>query len=189
MQPNPTHVEYTNIVVKSFYTTIGQYPTLYDFLTITPKDIFCWEYDLAYPKCAKPKIFQRTVLPTPLYEWTTSVDPPKSLEVLHHMCDSGESPDVSICHTTSTMTSLPVCQLHDLSVCQPNHDSTWKSFHLSVCQSSIPYQLYSQYCITGPNFLKVPILGKFVSVCSSSDSSIDPSGSLSSTPSLSAENH
>ena len=34
-QPNPTHNEYTTIVVKRFYTTIGQQSTLYNFLTIT----------------------------------------------------------------------------------------------------------------------------------------------------------
>ena len=39
-----TDVEYANIVVENFYTTIGQYPTLYDFLAITPEDIYCWEH-------------------------------------------------------------------------------------------------------------------------------------------------
>ena len=56
-QPNPMYVEYTNIVVKTFYTTIGHYPTLHNFLAITPKDISHWEYYQAYPnKCAKPNI-------------------------------------------------------------------------------------------------------------------------------------
>ena len=42
---------------KTFYTTIGHYPTLYNFLAITPKDISHWEYYQAYPnKCAKPNI-------------------------------------------------------------------------------------------------------------------------------------
>ena len=27
-QPDPTHNEYTTIMVKKFYTSIGQYPTL-----------------------------------------------------------------------------------------------------------------------------------------------------------------
>ena len=48
---------------KIFYSTIGQYPTLYDFLAIAPEDICCWEYYLAYPnKCSKPNTFQPTVL-------------------------------------------------------------------------------------------------------------------------------
>ena len=46
---------------------------------------------------------------------TPSVD--KSGEVLYHMCDLGESPDVSAYCTISIMTSSSVCQLHDLSVC------------------------------------------------------------------------
>ena len=54
------------------------------------------------------------------------------------MHDSGESPDVSMCHTASCMTSLSVCQLHDSPVCQPNCDSTWKAVCLSVCRSSVP---------------------------------------------------
>ena len=45
---------------KNFYTTIGQYPTLYDFLAIAPKvlGLTCLNYYLTYPnKCVKPKIF------------------------------------------------------------------------------------------------------------------------------------
>ena len=70
----------------------------------------------------KPNIFQSTLLPAPLYS--------------HHMHDSGESQDVSVCHTINT-TSPSVCQLHDSSVRQPKHDSTWNSIHLSVCPSSV----------------------------------------------------
>ena len=41
---------------KSLYTTIGQYPTLYDFLAIAPEEISHWNYYLTYPnKFAKPK--------------------------------------------------------------------------------------------------------------------------------------
>ena len=36
--------------LKTFYTTIGQYPDLYDFLAITPKEISNWDYYLSYPK-------------------------------------------------------------------------------------------------------------------------------------------
>ena len=57
-QPNPAHIVYTTIVVKNFYTTIGQYPTLYNFLAITPEEISHWNYYLTYPnKYVKPKIF------------------------------------------------------------------------------------------------------------------------------------
>ena len=52
---------------KSFYTTSGQYPTLYNFLAITLKEISCWKYYLMYPnKCAKLKIFQPTLLQSSL---------------------------------------------------------------------------------------------------------------------------
>ena len=42
--------------------------------------------------------------------------------------------------------------------------------------------------VAGQNFLKVQYLRKFPSVCTSSDSAVDPSGSPSITPSPSAEN-
>ena len=90
-----------------FFTTIGQYPTLYDFLAIAPKDIFHWEYYVAYPNiCVKPDVFQPALLPASLYTG----------EVLHHMHDSGESPDVSVCHTISSMTSPSICPSHSLCV-------------------------------------------------------------------------
>ena len=38
-QPNPANYEYTTILVKKIYTTIGQYPAVYDFLAIAPKDV------------------------------------------------------------------------------------------------------------------------------------------------------
>ena len=57
-QPNPTHNEYTTIVVKNFYTTIGQYPTLYDFLTNAPEDITHLNYYITCPnQSVKQKIF------------------------------------------------------------------------------------------------------------------------------------
>ena len=112
---------------KTLNTTIGQCPTLYDFLAITREEISHWKYYYVYPnKCVKPNIFQPTLLP-PLY----------SGEMSHHMHDSGESLDVSVCHTISNMTSPSICQSHDSSVCQPKHDSTWNSIHLSVCLSSV----------------------------------------------------
>ena len=73
---------------KTFYTTIGQNPTLYDFLAIVPKEISHWKYYLAYPKkCVKPKIFQPTLLP-PLYSGMchitcmTQVNPQMCLSVI-----------------------------------------------------------------------------------------------------------
>ena len=35
--------------LKTFYTTIGQYPTLYDYLAIMREDLICWEYHLDNP--------------------------------------------------------------------------------------------------------------------------------------------
>ena len=88
---------------RTFYTTIGQYPTLYDFLAIAPEEISCWKYYLVYPnKHAKLNIVQPMLLPPSLY----------SGEMSHHMHDSGESLDVSICHTIN-MTSPSTCLLHD----------------------------------------------------------------------------
>ena len=100
------------------------------------------------------------------------------------MHDSGESPDVSICHTVSTMTSSSICQLHDSSVCQSKHDSTWKSINPPVCPLSIPsIQPSAKFAVKIPmsiavsSFLKVQFMGKFSSVHTSSDLSVDPSGS------------
>ena len=111
------------------------------------------------------------------------------------MCDSGESLDVSIYHTISTMTSPSICQSHDSSVCQPKHDSTWNSVHLSVCPPSVPcVQPSAKFMVKIPmsiavqNFLKVQFKGKFLSICTSLDLSVNPSDSPSVTPSPSAEN-
>ena len=43
---------------KRFFTTIGQYPTLYNVLAITGEDIIQWEYHLDNPnRYANPKVF------------------------------------------------------------------------------------------------------------------------------------
>ena len=103
---------------KRFYTTIGQYPTLYDFLTITREDLIRWEYHRDNPNTSiNPKMFL-PILPTPVH----------SGEVSHHMHDSGESNDSSICHTTHK-TCPSVCQLHQPSVCH-----TTNMMCPSVCQ-------------------------------------------------------
>ena len=66
--------------LKIFCTTIGQYPTLYDLLTISQEDLIQWEYHLDIPNASvNPKKFQPTLLPPHVYLG----------EVSHHMCDSG----------------------------------------------------------------------------------------------------
>ena len=43
---------------KTFYTTTGQYPTLYDLLAITRKDQIHWEYHTDNPYTSViPKVF------------------------------------------------------------------------------------------------------------------------------------
>ena len=57
--PNQIPIMFSTLLwLRTFYTIIGQYPTLYDFLAITPEEISCWNYYLTYPnKCVKLKIF------------------------------------------------------------------------------------------------------------------------------------
>ena len=44
--------------LKTFYTTIRQYPTPYDFLAITQGELILWEYHLDNPNiCVKLNIF------------------------------------------------------------------------------------------------------------------------------------
>ena len=106
--------------LKTFYTTIGQYPTLYDFLAITQEDLICWEYHLDNPNMSvNPKLFQSTLILPPMY----------SGEMSHHMCDSGESNNSSICHTTNK-TCLSICQS-----CQPSICHTTNKICPSICQS------------------------------------------------------
>ena len=111
------------------------------------------------------------------------------------MCDSGESPGVSVCHTFRSMNCPSICQFHDSFVCQSIHSSTWKYIHPSVHLLSVPsiqpsakFTVKVTRHVAGPNFWKVQILGKLPSVHTSSHLSVNPSGSLSSTPSPSAEN-
>ena len=171
---------------KSFYDTIGKYPTLYNFSAITQDELILWEHHLDNPSmCAKLNIFQPTLLPAPLY----------SGEMLHHnMHDSGESPDGSVCHTVSTTTSPSVCKSYDSSVCQLKSDSTWNSICQSVCplsflsvQPSVKFMVKIPLSIAGQNFQNVQNQGKFLSICTSSDSSVNHSGSPSVTLSPSAE--
>ena len=67
---------------KTFYTTTGQYPTLYNYLAIMRKDLICCEYHPDNPYTSRiPKIFIYTLkLPLVYYG-----------EVLHHMRDSIET--------------------------------------------------------------------------------------------------
>ena len=51
-------------LLERFYTTIGQYPTLYDFLAITREDLIQWEYHIDNPNTSvNPRIFRSTLLP------------------------------------------------------------------------------------------------------------------------------
>ena len=44
--------------LKTFYTTVGQYPTLYDFLAIIQDELILWEHHLDNPNTrAKLKLF------------------------------------------------------------------------------------------------------------------------------------
>ena len=46
---------------KTFYTTVGQYPTLYDYLAIMQEDLIHWEYHLDHRNTGvSPKNFQST---------------------------------------------------------------------------------------------------------------------------------
>ena len=131
---------------KTFYTTIGQYPTLYDFLAITRKDLIHWECHPDNPYTGPiPKVFRYTLELQPVY----------CGEVLHHMRDSIETYESSVCHSTN-MTCPSVCQSHQLSICHtPNMmcPSICQSHQLSVhttnmtrlyvCQSSQPSDHYT----------------------------------------------
>ena len=108
---------------KTFYTTTGQYPTLYDYLAITREDLIRWEYHLDNPNISvRPNIFRSTLIPPLVY----------CGEVSHHMRDSIETYESSVCHTTN-MTCPSVCQSHQPSVCY-----TTNMTRPSVCQSHQP---------------------------------------------------
>ena len=145
---------------KTFYTTIGQYSTLYDFLAIMREDLIRWEYHLDNPNTnVNPIIFQSTLLPPPVY----------SGEVSHNMHHSGESNEPSVCHTTN-MTCLSICQLHKMSFChttnmmcpsicqscQPSVSHTVKMTCPSVCQ---PHESPVSHTTMMTSLLKISILG------------------------------
>ena len=127
---------------KTFYTTNGQYPTLYDYLAITREDLIRWEYHLDNPNISvRPNIFRSTLIPPLVY----------CGEVSHHMRDSIETYESSVCHTTN-MTCPSICQSHQPSVChttnmtrpyvcqshQPSVCHTTNMTRLYVCQSRQP---------------------------------------------------
>ena len=67
---------------KTYYTTIGQYPTLYDYLAIMREDLIRWEYHLDNPNTSvKPNIFRSTLIPPLVY----------CGEMSHHMRDTVET--------------------------------------------------------------------------------------------------
>ena len=120
---------------KTFYTTTGQYPTLYDYLAITREDLIRWEYHLDNPNISvRPNIFRSTLIPPLVY----------CGEVSHHMRDTIETYESSICHTTN-MTCPYVCQSHQLSVCH-----TTNITRPYVCQSRQPSD-HRTFDTTGPS--------------------------------------
>ena len=105
---------------KTFYTTIGQFLTLCDYLAITQEDLICWEYHLDNPNISvNPNFFRSTLILPPVY----------SGEVSYHMHDSVKTCNSLVCHTTHK-TCPSICQSRELSVCH-----TTNMMCLSVCQS------------------------------------------------------
>ena len=89
---------------------------------ISWEDLICWEYHLDNPNMSvNPKIFQSTLILPPMY----------SGEMLHHMHDSGEANNSSVCHTSHT-TCPSVCQSCQLSICHTTNTTC-----PSICQSVI----------------------------------------------------
>ena len=83
---------------------------------------------------ANLKIFQPTLLPPPVYLGEVSL----------HMHDSGESNDMSVCHTTNK-TCPSICQPHQPSVCH-----SVKMTCLSICQScqtSVSHTINHMICL------------------------------------------
>ena len=89
---------------------------------------------------------------------------------------------------------LLICQLHDSSVCWPTCDVTKNTICQSVCPSPVPSILPSaKFTVKIP--MSIPVqkilyaqyMGKVPSVHTSTDLSVDPSGSPSITSSPSAE--
>ena len=114
---------------KTYYTTIGQYPTLYDYLAITQEDLIRWEYHLDNPNTSvKPNIFRSTLIPPLVY----------CGEMSHHMRDSVETyvrlshlsyhQYRSVCYTTN-MTRPYICQSR-----QPSDHQTVDTKGPSVCR-------------------------------------------------------
>ena len=121
---------------KTFYTTIGHYPTLYDYLAITREDLICWEYHLDNPNTSvNPKIFRSTLVLLPVYYG----------EVSHHMRDSIKTYKSLVCHTTNMMCPS-VCQSHQPSICHTTNMTC-----PSVCKSCHP----SDHCTVDGKGLSV----------------------------------
>ena len=110
--------------LKSFYTTIGQYPTLYDYLDITREELLLIRLEHLLPPntSVNLKLFGSTLKLSPVY----------CGEVSHHMRDSIETYELSICHTTN-MPCPSICQSHQSSICH-----TTNMTHPYICQSRQP---------------------------------------------------
>ena len=121
---------------KTFYTTTGQYPTLYDYLAITREDLIRWEYYLINPNTSvKPNIFRSTLIPPSVYHG----------EVSHHMRDSVETYvrlprlsyhqyDVSVHMSLASTVRLSHHNVYSPSVCQP-HGSPVCHTTMATCLS------------------------------------------------------
>ena len=132
---------------KIFYTTIGHYPTLYDYLDIKREELLFLRLEHLLPPniSVNLKPFRSTLKVPPVY----------CGEMPHHMRDSIETCmrlpclschryNMSVCHTP-LVTCLSVCQSHQPSVCH-----TTNLTRPYVCQS----RQTSDHCTvdaTGPS--------------------------------------
>ena len=126
---------------KIFYTNIGQYPTLYDFLDIKREELLLLRLEHLQPPNTS------VLLQLIFYRYTLKLPPVYCGEVSHHMRDSIETCESSVCHTTN-MTCPSVCQSNPQSgchttnmtrpcVCQSRHPSDHRTVHAidpSICQ-------------------------------------------------------
>ena len=113
--------------LKTYYTTIGQYPTLYDYLAITREDLIRLEYHLDNPNTSvKPEIFRFTLPPPTVYPGEMHDSTETRMRMPHLSCHRY---DMSVCHTP-LVTCPYVCQSR-----KPSVHCTVHSIGPSVCQA------------------------------------------------------
>ena len=84
---------------KTFYTTIGQYPTLYNYLDIMREELLFIRLEHLLPP--------NTSVNLKIYQSTLKLPPVYCGEVSHHMCDSVETyVRPLVCHTINTRPSV-----------------------------------------------------------------------------------